>query len=63
MRALGLRRSPSPHHAAPRVQGLTPAVRSTIRRAGRPLSPTAVAALADRLDVPAATIRRLASAG
>lgn len=60
MRALGLRRGRSPHHAAPGVRGLTPAARSTIRRAGGRLSPTGVAALAGRLDVPAATVRLLA---
>jgi hypothetical protein len=63
MRALRLHESQrrSPHRAAPRLDGgLTPAMRSTVRRADQPPSPTAPAALADRLDVPVATIQRLA---
>jgi hypothetical protein len=62
MRALGLRseRGRSPHHPAARVQGLTPAQRSVIRRAPDPLKPTGVVTLARRLDLPAATVREVA---
>lgn len=61
LRLLGLRaaRGRSPHHPTPRTGHLTPAQRTAVQRAGAPLPPASVLALARRLDVRPTAIRAL----
>jgi hypothetical protein len=63
MRRLGLRRGRerSPHHPVPARKGLTPGERATVARELRVGGPRRHLALAHRLEVPPADIRRVAA--